>query len=348
MKTKNKLSKKTGIIILQLSLFLIAVAIAVKPSIFEGTSVFNERALTAFTLTLVQAEIFLWLGFKLFGKGTFGKTQREITTNIILRYALFYALCLIAALIVFVLFLYVQYWIHGWAMNKVIYNFIHFEFKVWFKAMNSGLFVGTFIFVIMIWQGALGQVIKFAEENLIFQNQTLKNQINPHFLFNSLNTLSSLVVSAPAIAEKFINKLSSIYRYILENSPKDKVPLALELAFINDYFYLHQIRDEDKIALDINITNAEKYEIMPVSLQLLIENALKHNMATRERPLKMSIYLEGDFIVVKNNLQKMASQIASAQTGLKNLSERVRFTTGKVLIVEETVNDYIVKIPLIL
>jgi len=81
---------------------------------------------------------------------------------------------------------------------------------------------------------------------------------------------------------------------------------------------------------------------------LLIENALKHNMATRERPLKMSIYLEGDFIVVKNNLQKMASQIASAQTGLKNLSERVRFTTGKVLIVEETVNDYIVKIPLIL
>ena len=348
MKTKNKLSKKAGLIILQLSLLLIAVFIALKASVFVGVSIFSEQALTPFILTLVQAEIFIWIGFKLFGNGSYGKTQSEITWNIILRYALFYVVCMMISLIVFVLFMYVQSWIHGWAMNKVMYNFIHIEFKGWFMAMNKGMLLGPFIFVILIWQSALRQMLKFAEENLIFQNQTLKNQINPHFLFNSLNTLSSLVVSAPAIAEKFINKLSSIYRYILENSPKDKVPLALELAFINDYFYLHQIRDEDKIALDINISNAEKYEIMPVSLQLLIENALKHNMATRERPLKMSIYLEGDFIVVKNNLQKMASQITSAQTGLKNLSERVRFTTGKVLIVEETVNDYIVKIPLIL
>jgi sensor histidine kinase YesM len=348
MKTKNRLNKKSVLIILQISLFLCAVALAVKPAVFDGARLFNERALTVFILTVVQAEIFVLMGLKLFGNVNFGKTQREITWNIILRYAIFYVLCLIISLIVFVLFLYVQSWFHGWAMNMVMYNFIHIEFKGWFVAMNKGLLIGPFIFVVMIWQSALRQMLKFAEENLIFQNQTLKNQINPHFLFNSLNTLSSLVVSAPAIAEQFINKLSSIYRYILENSPKDKVPLSLELAFINDYFYLHQIRDEDKIAFEITIINPEKYEIMPVSLQLLIENAFKHNMATRERPLKITIYREGDFIVVKNNLQKMASQPVSAKTGLKNLSERVRFTTGKALIVEETVNYYIVKIPLIL
>jgi len=170
--------------------------------------------------------------------------------------------------------------------------------------------------------------------------------VNPHFLFNSLNTLLSLVDENSGKVEQYIIKLSSIYRYVTENSPKDKVPLTLELAFMSDFFYLYKIRDEEKIQLKVNVSGAEQYGILPVSLQLLIENALKHNMATRDNPLKIEVYIEESYIIVKNNLQKMASKPISSQTGMKNLSQRVRLTTGKALFVEETSNEFIVKIPL--
>ena len=123
------------------------------------------------------------------------------------------------------------------------------------------------IFVVLLWQTSLRREQKFREEKLIFQNETLKTQINPHFLFNSLNTLSALVVAQPLVAEEFIHRLSAIYRYILENSSKDRVPLNEELSFIKDYFYLHKIRDDGKILLDIRVDESDKSEILPVSLR---------------------------------------------------------------------------------
>jgi len=208
------------------------------------------------------------------------------------------------------------------------------------------LSLGAVIFVIIQWQDALKREQKLREENLIFQNETLKNQINPHFLFNSLNTISSLIGSHPETAEKFIGRLSSIYRYILENSHKDKVKLADELTFIGDYLFLHQIRDEGKILLEISVPDMELYLIIPVSLQILIENAINHNMATRENPLKISIYREDDKIVVKNNLQKKTTPLKSTSVGLRNLSERVKIISCSSLIVEETSSEFVVKIPL--
>ncbi len=189
---------------------------------------------------------------------------------------------------------------------------------------------------------------KLREENLIFQNETLKNQVNPHFLFNSLNTISSLVQSQPDAAEKFINKLSSFYRYILENGQKDKVPLQSEIDFLKEYFTMYEVRGEKKIFLNIESVGTGIYEILPVSLQILIENAIKHNIATRENPLTISVYIEDQHIVVKNNLQKMPSLAASTGIGLKNLAERIQLITGKAMIVEETGSSFIVKIPLII
>jgi LytS/YehU family sensor histidine kinase len=188
---------------------------------------------------------------------------------------------------------------------------------------------------------------KFREEKLIFQNETLKSQVNPHFLFNSLNTVSSLIQTNPDKAEQFINNLSSVYRYILENGQKDKVPIQSELDLTNKYFDLHRVRDEEKITLSIDYTDADSYQILPVSLQILIENAIKHNIATRENPLKISICFEGQYIVVKNNLQVKATQLKSTGIGLKNLAERVRLISGKDLIIEEDDNSFIVKIPLL-
>jgi LytS/YehU family sensor histidine kinase len=149
------------------------------------------------------------------------------------------------------------------------------------------------------------------------------------------------------VAGQFIARLSVIYRYILDNSSKLNVPLNEEIEFIRDYYYLHQIRNDGKIKLEIDINDGYSYEIIPISLQLLIENAIKHNMATQDKPLIINVYLEGQNVVVKNNIQKMATQVVSTKIGLKNLNERLRLITGKEIIVTESEGNFLVKVPLI-
>jgi len=210
------------------------------------------------------------------------------------------------------------------------------------------LLLFTIIFFYILWRKSLLQEQKLKEEKLIFQYETIKSQVNPHFLFNSLNTLSSLVRVDPDLAEQYINKLSSVYRYILDNVQKDKVLLQSEINFINDYFSLQKIRDGEKIQLEIQLNNIIECEVLPISLQILIENALKHNMATKEKPLKISVYYENGYIIVKNNLQKMANLSNSSGNGLKNLQERLLLITNKALIIDETGIEFIVKLPIII
>jgi two-component system LytT family sensor kinase len=300
-----------------------------------------------FILLLLQLEVFIFTGNILFVSLKFDKSPGEITRIVLIRFMIFIAICLIVALILSILLKFIISRINGEDLSGVIPYFLRYDFRNWFKSTLSGLSAGAIIFIIILWQTSLRREQKLREENLIFLNETLKNQVNPHFLFNSLNTLSSLITSQPDVAEKFIGSLSSIYRYILDNSRKDKVSLNSELKFINDYFDLHRVRDEDKIFLNINAPGADAYSILPVSLQILIENAIKHNMATRESPLTISISIEDRNVFVKNNLQKMATQIKSTGIGLKNLAERVRLITGEELVIEETNDSFIVKVPLL-
>lgn len=209
------------------------------------------------------------------------------------------------------------------------------------------LLLATLMFFYVLWKRAMEREQKLREEKLLYQYETLKQQVNPHFLFNSLNTLSSLINTFPVVAESFTNKLSLIYRYILENSGSDKISLQNEISFVTNYFYLYKIRDEDKINLHIDLKNCDQCEVVPVSLQVLVENALKHNMATREKQLNIDIYCEEKYIVVKNNLQKMTTLVDSSKIGLKNLSERIKLITGMELLVNETADEFIVKMPII-
>jgi len=300
-----------------------------------------------FIMLFAQLEVFIFLGYKLFAELDFDKSPGEITRVILIRFFIFLTGCLMFSMILFLFIQYAENYIRGEDNIRVVYNFIHGGFQNWFKSTISGLSVGAIIFIVLLWQTSLRREQKLREEKLIFQNETLKNQVNPHFLFNSLNTLSSLIITHPDVAERFIIRLSSIYRYILENSQKDRVSLKDELDFISEYHDLHKVRDEDKILLIINTPNAERYNILPVSLQILVENAIKHNMATRESPLTISIYLEDEYIVVKNNLQKMSVQLKSTRIGLKNLAERVRLIAGRDLIIEEKNNFFTVKTPLL-
>jgi sensor histidine kinase YesM len=326
---------------------IISILIAAIFSIGKSGISFQGFQVHIFLLLMIQVETFLFIASRIFRKISPVYTRKEVTRILLLRFSLFFVICFIAALIIFILFMYFLSFLHGYSSADVINNFLKYEFKGWFKSTIGGLMFGAAIFIIIQWQDALKSVQKLVEQNLIFQNETLKNQINPHFLFNSLNTLSSLVTTQPEMAEKFINRLASIYRYILENSSKDKIPLEMELAFIRDYFFLHKIRDDEKIELEIQADEAGKFEILPISLQGLIENAIKHNKATREEPLKILIFINGQEIVVKNNLQKMASQIKSTGIGLKNLAERVKLITGKDLVIEESNTYFEVKMPLL-
>jgi two-component system LytT family sensor kinase len=344
-KAENILNKKKFLPHLFIGLF--SMLIVVINSFFNPAAKSWNDAIPGFILIFSQVELFIFLAHLIFRNMKEGRTQGEVSRIVLSRFALFIAACFAGAFVIIIIFLYGKQILMGGELSGVLDNFFSDSFLGWMKATVSGLAFGGVIFIFVLWQDALKREQKLREESLIFQNETLKNQINPHFLFNSLNTLSSLIGTQPETADRFISRLSSIYRYILENSQKDKVPLKSELIFISDYFDLHKVRGEEKISLNVDTPDADKYEILPVSLQILIENAIKHNKATRENPLEISIFLEGKMIVVRNNLQRMATQIGSTGIGLKNLSERARLISGKEMIIEQNNDFFIVKLPLL-
>ena len=302
---------------------------------------------SGFLLVFIQIEVFIFISLLIFKNMNPGTTPGEITRTLLFRFALFLVACLMAAFIIFICFIFLRKLFSGGDLVGLLSDFFKYTFSSWFKSTIGGLSFGAVIFIVILWQDALRREQKLREENLIFQNETLRNQVNPHFLFNSLNTLSSLMDTQPDTSKIFISRLSAIYRYILDNSHKDKVTLKSELDFVRDYFDLHKIRDEEKIVLRIDVPDAEQFWIIPVSLQILLENAIKHNMATRDNPLNIKIFLKDKNVIVSNNLQEMATQMKSMKIGLKNLAERVSLFTGKKLIIEETENDFTVKVPLI-
>jgi hypothetical protein len=295
-------------------------------------------------LTFVQLELFIWLG-----NWFFESVQVDspgFKRRIIFRLLIFYVCVLLLAIVLFVVVYAIQYIIHFNDFSQFIPTLLNLEMKGFFIATFIGFGIGGLFFFFMMWSEAVDRVQKLREEKLIFQYETLKSQVNPHFLFNSLNSLSSLIRKDPDLSEQFIQKLSSVYRYILDNREKELVPLTTELEFVNNYFYLQKIRDEDKIILKNEVFDAGNGEVLPVSLQLLVENALKHNAATRKQPLEITIHSEGlDKVVVRNNLQKKTQLNDSSKIGLKNLNERSRLILNREIEIQETPDEFVVKIP---
>jgi sensor histidine kinase YesM len=186
------------------------------------------------------------------------------------------------------------------------------------------------------------------KEHVISQNESLRSQINPHFLFNSLNVLSSLIHEDTDKAEEFIEEFASVYRYVLDLSNKQVVPLKKELDFIHSYFFLQQIRFGDHLKIEMHLNdNNDNFLILPLSLQLLVENAIKHNKISKEHPLTITIEIENDYLVVKNNLQIRNETIVSTGIGLKNIRERYFLYNKSQPIFEKTNDEFIAKIPLI-
>jgi len=179
--------------------------------------------------------------------------------------------------------------------------------------------------------------------------QALKNQIDPHFIFNSLNTLSYLMEEKPQKARQFNESLADVYRYILHNKERTLVLLREEIDFVNDYFLLLKIRFENAVQLFIHINEETKntYLIPPISLQLLLENAVKHNEFSDERPLIITIEMKESQLMVSNAIHKKTLRRPSSKIGLQNLDERYRLTTNHSIIISDDEKQFIVSLPIL-
>lgn len=213
------------------------------------------------------------------------------------------------------------------------------------------LFVTLFMYgrtFLRNWRKSLLEAEKLKRENLASQYEALKSQVNPHFLFNSLNVLSTLVYKDQDLAAKFIQQLSNVYRYVLDSRQQELVPLKTELEALRAYLFLLQIRFGKNLEIDFDIPDDADWFIPPLALQLLVENAVKHNVVSKNRPLKIEISQNGEeFIYVKNNLQLKELPEHSSKIGLANLSERYKFIAAKDILIEKSDDSFLVKLPLI-
>lgn len=204
------------------------------------------------------------------------------------------------------------------------------------------------IYFLNRWRRSMVELERFKKSSLEFRHEMLKTQVNPHFLFNSLNTLSSLVYSDPETAYHFIRQLASVYRNVLEHRNKGLVTIEEELKATSSYIDLMRLRFGDKLNLHFNISEDKNlYQVPPLMLQLLIENAIKHNVVSEKYPLSLWITLEGDQIVIKNSLRLKSSKGYSSKIGLDNICSHYDIVTDKKVVIEQTEEFFTVKIPIL-
>jgi sensor histidine kinase YesM len=256
---------------------------------------------------------------------------------------------ILLALLLFSLGLYLLFLIKGYGTSGFIKHLIQDELPGAFTPFAIGMLVSAIVFFYHTWRQAIDREQQLREENLIYQYRNLKSQVNPHFLFNSLNTLSELIYTDTQKADNYIQKLARTYRYILDNEETALIPLNEEITFVTQYFDLQKERDGDKIHLEMQLEQAAPYKIIPVSLQIVVENALKHNAASEDNPLIIRMHQTDGYMEVSNTIRKKNSLPTghSPGTGLANLRERIRLTTGKEMLLAQDEHTFSVKIPLI-
>lgn len=186
------------------------------------------------------------------------------------------------------------------------------------------------------------------KESFKAQLEALKNQVNPHFLFNSLNVLNSLIYVDQDQAVHFLGQLSDVYRALLNSGDKQLVPLQSELELVRAYMYLMETRFGKNVQFQVEVPDACLHlELPPTSLQMLLENAIKHNGSTLQKPLTIQLFVADNKLVVKNNLQPRLEEVASNKVGLKNICSRYSYLTNQQVEIEQTADEFIVRLPLL-
>ncbi|MEO6229517.1 MAG: two-component regulator propeller domain-containing protein [Ferruginibacter sp.] len=229
-------------------------------------------------------------------------------------------------------------------------------YKTWWFRLLTLLVAGYILFRIYKWRtNQKDKVImlqskahSLEKEKAMVMYESLKQQLNPHFLFNSLSSLGSLITSNPANAKKFLEKMSKIYRYILKSRDSETVPLSEEIKLAETYTQLQQTRFKEGLQLNIDI--ADEYlhrKIAPVTLQNLIENAIKHNIIDAATPLVVNIFIQNEWLVVQNNLQRKNFVESSNKQGLAGMQSLYYYLGGKQIVIQEDEKYFTIKIPLL-
>lgn len=218
-----------------------------------------------------------------------------------------------------------------------------------FRGVVVNLLIITFLYSTIIFskfKEVEAENERLKRSQLETQLSQLKSQLNPHFLFNSLNTLKAMLEEKDDNSVEYLIKLSEVYRYFLDSSESNLVTVREEMTIVQAYFFMLKNRFEDNISLEINLLpKTLERKIPAISLQLLIENAVKHNVISRGKPLNIYVYETEHQLVVKNNLQTKRNREESTKIGLQNLNNRSKLLTQKEVIVEMTEKEFIVKIP---
>ncbi len=234
------------------------------------------------------------------------------------------------------------------------------SFAVFLREEKAGNYIiaSVFTFIIIsivhiVYLYKYYQETKLKEQKIIAgtanaQFESLKNQIDPHFLFNSLNVLSSLIEENPDNAQRFTTSLSKIYRYVLEQKDKELVTVAEELAFAKTYMNLLKMRFENSITFELpeNYDNLEA-KVVPLSLQLLLENTIKHNVVSEKKPLHIKIFIKDNYLVVENNLQKKEVLQDRKGVGLQNIVNRYALLSQRKVLIDESESYFKVLIPIL-
>jgi len=218
--------------------------------------------------------------------------------------------------------------------------------KVVYTFMFLSVLVGNTLLFFVNWKKATIQQEELKRAHLALQYQSLKDQVRPHFLFNSLSSLATLINTDTNKATLFVHKLSDVYRYVLEQRENELVTIGEELKFLEDYVYLQQIRFGESLQIEYSLKVDQKRMVIPLSLQMLVENAIKHNEISVERPLRIDIKSTGEnSIIVRNNHQHKEVSEKSLGMGLENLKKQLAFFSDNTLSILKQDGSFMVTIP---
>ncbi len=221
-----------------------------------------------------------------------------------------------------------------------------FMMKIAFFFLFGGSLLSNAILFFKNWKEAAVQQEKLKREQLVLQYETLKSQVNPHFLFNNLNSLTSLISTNPEKAIDFVKKLSEVYRYVLDQKDHELVDLKTELNFLESYVYLQKIRFESNLNVQIDV-NPKSFKVIPLSVQMLVENAIKHNEISDKKPLKIRIFTDDEqYLTVENDLHKKSGSEGNG-SGIQNIRDRYDFFSDRKVILSFNSERFRVCIPLL-
>lgn len=238
--------------------------------------------------------------------------------------------------------------LYNFLWDLEVQTFLFIEYNLF--ALNVSFLIGGYLNsdeIIEKWKKSILDKERLEKETIQAKLSALQANLSPHFLFNNFNALNSLIDYNTEQAQEYLEKLSDVYRYILKEKDNELVEISKELTFIRDYLFLLQIRFADQIRFNIDIKNEDDYLIPPVTLQILLENAIKHNEASKANPLEISITQQADSLMISNSLNPKKVTKEGVGFGLMNIRERYSFLTERMISVNESDSSFSVTIPLI-